>query len=62
MTIVKKELLDIKKAYATKRRTQIIEKADELLDLNEQAFIPVKEVIIAVNQKGCIKKIPQKKF
>ena len=62
MTIVKKELLDIKKAYATKRRTQIIEKADELLDLNEQAFIPVKEVIIAVNQKGCIKKIPQKSF
>jgi DNA gyrase/topoisomerase IV subunit A len=62
MTIVKKELLEIKKTHATKRRTQIIENAEELLDLNEQAFVPVKEVVIAVNEKGCIKKIPQKSF
>jgi DNA gyrase subunit A len=62
MTLVKKELLEIKKAYASKRRTQIIEHAEELLNLNEQAFVPVKEFIIAVNEKGCIKKIPQKSF
>jgi DNA gyrase subunit A len=62
MTIVKKELLEVKKAYATKRRTQIIAQAEELLDLNEEAFIPVKEVMIAVNERGCIKKIPPKSF
>ncbi|MGD9901023.1 MAG: DNA topoisomerase (ATP-hydrolyzing) subunit A [Spirochaetales bacterium] len=62
MSIVKKELLEVKKAYATKRRTKIIEDASELLDLNEADFTPVKEVIIAFNEKGCIKKIPQKSF
>jgi DNA gyrase subunit A len=62
MTIVKKEILQIKKDYATKRRTKIIKDAEELLNIKEEEFIPVKEVIVAVNQKKCIKKIPQKSF
>jgi len=62
MTIVKKELLEVKKTYGEKRRTQIIENAEELLDLNEQAFVPVKEMVIAVSERGCIKKMPLKSF
>jgi DNA gyrase subunit A len=62
MTIVKKEMLEIKKAYATNRRTKIIKDAEDLLDLQEDKFIPIKEVIVAVNERGCIKKIPQKSF
>ena len=63
MNLVKKEMLEIKKKYASKRLTQIIsnEKDFEIEDKIEQ-LKPVKDIFIAVNERNCIKKMPEKSF
>lgn len=63
MGIVKKEMLEIKKKYATKRLTEIVGDASAYnLEDKLESLKPVKDVYIAVNEKNCIKKMYEKGF
>lgn len=61
-TIVKKEMLAVKKAYNTKRRTEIMSDTSGLTDVKEFNFKPVKDIIIGINERGAIKQISPKSF
>ncbi len=53
--IIKTELLELKKKYADKRRTEIIE---ELSDLEIEDLIPREQVIITKTHDNYIKRVP----
>lgn len=53
--IVKKELLDIKKAYGDKRRSKITQSIEEF---NEEDLIDEQEVAITLTHFGYIKRLP----
>ncbi len=55
MGIVKKELKDVRKAFANPRRTQIIEAVDEVSDLE---LIHEEEVTVLLTGMGYIKRMP----
>jgi len=55
MEIIRKELLDVKKAYADERRTRIVEKAEEI---NEDELIVEEEVSVLLTRIGYIKRMP----
>ncbi len=62
LTIVKKELLQVKKQYAGKRKTRIIKDISEIKEKMEEEFVAIKDVVLAVNNRNCIKAIPVKNF
>lgn len=63
MSLVKKEMLEIKKKHATKRQTVILtDSSDFKIDDKLTSLKPVKDVYIAVNERNCIKKMPEKSF
>ena len=55
MGIIKKELKDVRKAFADERRTKIIEKVDEVSDLE---LIHEEEVTVILTGMGYIKRMP----
>ena len=62
METVKTEMLEIKKKYGTKRKTQI-DKDEQNFEINDNMIAkPVKDVIIAYSARNAIKKIPEKNF
>ena len=54
MLIIKKELLDIKKEFATPRRSEIIDKEYEQVD--DISYIQQQEIIITISNNGYIKR------
>lgn len=59
LEIIKNELIEIKKKYGDKRRTQIIENKDERLPVD---FIPNKEVVIFISHRGYVKRVPLEEY
>ncbi len=59
--VMKQELRNIKKEYATERKTQI---EDEVLDItiDEKAMIPKEDVIVLVTRDGYIKRCSMRSF
>ncbi len=55
MGIIKKELRDVKKAFADPRRTRIIEAVD---DIREEELIVEEEVTVLLTRMGYIKRMP----
>lgn len=55
MGIVKKELLDVKKAYADERRTRIVAQLNEIRD---EELIIEEEVTVLLTRMGYIKRMP----
>lgn len=55
MGIVKKELLDVKKAYADERRTRIVSEVEEI---SENELIIEEEVTVLLTRLGYIKRMP----
>ena len=56
MEIIKEELTEIKNKYGDKRRTTIDMTAIEYIE--DESLIPVQDVIIALTNKGYIKRMP----
>lgn len=53
--VIKAELREIKKKYATPRLTQLEEKIEEL-KINKEVLIPEEEVVVVVTHEGYIKR------
>ena len=53
--IVKDELAEVKEAFATPRRTEIIEQMDELV---EEDLIQREDMVVTVSHQGYIKRVP----
>lgn len=56
LTIIKNEIVDIKKKYGDKRRTQI--ETEEEVDFNIEDLIQEEEVAVTMSHSGYIKRIP----
>lgn len=56
MSIIKEELTEIKNKYADERRTKIDMTAIEFIE--DESLIPIEDVIIALTNKGYIKRMP----
>lgn len=55
-SVVKDELIDIRKRYADNRRTDI--KNSELTDISEEDLIPEADVVVALSRDGYIRRMP----
>jgi DNA gyrase subunit A len=53
--LLTEELLDVKSRFADKRRTLI--NTTDLLDIEDEALIPVEDVIVTITNKGYIKRL-----
>jgi DNA gyrase subunit A len=53
--LLMEELLDVKSRFADKRRTLI--NTTDLLDIEDEALIPVEDVIVTITNKGYIKRL-----
>ena len=53
--IVKDELAEVREAYATPRRTEIVEQMDEL---EEEDLIQREDMVVTVSHQGYIKRVP----
>ena len=53
--LLTEELLDVKSRFADKRRTII--NTTDLLDIEDEALIPVEDVIVTITNKGYIKRL-----
>ena len=57
--IIRNELLDIKTAYATPRRTEIIESD---ADMEDEDLIAREEMVVTVSHEGYIKRVPLSQY
>jgi len=58
--IIKTEMLEIKEKYADERRTSIDMSAIDYIE--DESLIPVEDIIIALTNKGYIKRVPNDTF
>ena len=58
---MKKELLEIKKEYAIKRKTQIKDEITEIV-IDTKAMIPKEDVIVAISKDGYVKRVSKKSY
>lgn len=56
MSIIKEEMLDIKRKYGDERRTSIDMTAIDFIE--DESLIPVEDIVIALTHKGYIKRMP----
>ncbi len=56
LDLIKEELLEVKSKYGDKRRTEIDMTAMDYIE--DESLIPVEEIIIAMTNKGYIKRMP----
>ena len=61
MNVIKKELLEIKKQYATSRRTRIVKAEDKQLPSAED-FVIVEPIVSTVTKNGFVKYMTQKTY
>jgi len=61
LSVARSELLAVKKAYATKRKSSIQSVTDVIMPSDDDLQI-VKDVVVAVSMQGTIKSIPAKNF
>lgn len=61
MNVIKKELLEIKKRYATSRRTRIVKAEDKQLPSAED-FVIVEPIVSTVTKNGFVKRMTQKTY
>lgn len=59
MEIIRNELLDIKTAYATPRRTEIVESD---ADMEDEDLIAREEMVVTVSHEGYIKRVPLSQY
>ena len=55
MAIIKNELLEVREAYATPRRTEIVEWAS---DVEDEDLIQKEDMVVTVSHAGYIKRVP----
>jgi DNA gyrase subunit A len=55
LTLIKKELIEVKEKYGDERRTEIIEGGD---DLDIEDLIAVEDMVVTITNKGYIKRLP----
>lgn len=55
LSIIRKELLEIKEAYADKRRTQIVDEAEEI---SEEDLIVEEDVVVLLTHANYVKRMP----
>ncbi len=55
-SIIKQELSDIKKEFATPRKTEI--SGEELGEIDEEALITPEEMVVTVSHAGYVKRVP----
>lgn len=55
LTIIKKEMIEIKEKYGDDRRTEIDTESIDFIE--DEALIPVEDVIITLTEKGYIKRV-----
>ena len=60
LDIIKKEMLEIKAKYSDERRTSIDMTAVDYIE--DESLIPVENIIIALTNKGYIKRVPNDTF
>lgn len=60
LEIIKKEMLDIKSKYSDERRTTIDMTAVDYIE--DESLIPVENILIALTNKGYIKRVPNDTF
>jgi len=58
--IIKKEMLEIKEKYGDERRTTIDMSAIDYIE--DESLIPVEDILIALTNKGYIKRVPNDTF
>jgi DNA gyrase subunit A len=56
--IIKRELLELKERFGDKRRTEIVEVAEEQMELSLEKLIPDYRVVCTITNEGYIKRIP----
>jgi DNA gyrase subunit A len=56
--IIKKEISELKKRFGDKRRTEILDLAEEQMELSLEELIPDYKVICTITNEGYIKRIP----
>ncbi|MBN2878118.1 MAG: DNA gyrase subunit A [Clostridia bacterium] len=61
MNVIKKELLEIKKNYATSRRTRIVKAEDKQLPSADD-FVIVETIVTTVTKHGFIKRLSQNSY
>ncbi len=61
LSVVKSELLSIKKVYKSPRRTIVLDKDNTEIPTNEDTNM-IRDAILATSASGCIKLIPPKNF
>jgi len=61
MNVIKKELLEIKKRYATARRTKIVKAEDKQL-LSAEDFVLVEPIVSTVTKNGFVKRMSEKTY
>ena len=61
LNVIKKELLEVKKSYATSRRTRIVKAEDKQLPSAED-FVIVEPIVSTVTKNGFIKYMSQKTY
>ncbi len=59
LELIKKELAELKKAYADPRRTGIIDEAEEL---EQEDLVAEEDVLVTITRRGYIKRVPLESF
>lgn len=59
LNIIKDELIEIRDAYGSERRTEIVEGQNEIL---QEDLIPVEEMAVTMSRNGYIKRVPLDTF
>ncbi len=57
LEVIKKEMLEIKNKYADERRTNIDMTAIDFIE--DESLIPVEDIVVALTNKGYIKRMPR---
>ena len=59
MTVIRKELLDVKESFGDERRTEI---TDFALDISREDLIPPQDMIVTMSRQGYVKAQPQSEY
>ena len=62
MQLIKKELLDLKRRYKSPRRTQILTEEPKSMDVSQQDFKTVEDVVVGVDRSGSVRRVSAKNY
>jgi topoisomerase IV subunit A len=61
VSVIKKELKDVKKRFADNRRSQLVAEIEEL-KINLEVTVPSEDVIVTITREGYVKRTSQRSF